>query len=306
MKEFGFKATFAVITSYLGQDRGTFWARMNQIELKTLQENGMEVASHTKTHPHMLNLTHERLIDEIVNSRKVLVRMEFNVKTFVYPYGEWNQTIVDYVKEAGYVCARTIKPEAYTIENPDADLRYHIGSWIITNQSLQEFQEILKNVERGKVVVLTYHFISNEAPEETSTPIQNFHEQMKYLKENNFEVILLSEIFKIDEKQSSSPTYLVGIAVGAIATAYSLIVLVRSQQKGSAHFRHIFSPRGSSRIAILELGFQKHPTSVSGNPRPTLSFGVNIEKFSLKHVRSSFSAKISEAFSSTPLIFSIF
>lgn len=70
LKEFGFKATFAIITDYVGLDRGTPRARMNHTELKELQNSGMEIASHTKTHPHMLNLTREKLINEIANSRK--------------------------------------------------------------------------------------------------------------------------------------------------------------------------------------------------------------------------------------------
>jgi peptidoglycan/xylan/chitin deacetylase (PgdA/CDA1 family) len=101
----------------------------------------MEIASHTKTHPHMLNLTHERLIDEILNSKKALTQLGFNVKTFVYLNKEWTQTIIGYVKEAGYKYARTIKPEAYTTENQDANARYHIGSWTITNQTLEEFKK---------------------------------------------------------------------------------------------------------------------------------------------------------------------
>ncbi len=85
LKNFGFKATFAVITEYIGLDRGTSKARMNLSELKELQNSGMEIASHTKTHPHMLNLTHKKLIDEIANSKKALTQLGFNVETFVYP-----------------------------------------------------------------------------------------------------------------------------------------------------------------------------------------------------------------------------
>lgn len=234
LKEFEFKATFAVITDHIGQDRGTFWARMNLDELKMLQENGMEIASHTKSHPNMLNLTHERLIDEIANSKKALAQLGFNVKTFVYPYGEWNQTIIQQVKEAGYTCARTITPETYAIENLDANVRYHIGSWAVTNQSLREFQEILKNTGKGRIIVLTYHFISNEAPKETATPTRNFYEQMKYLKENGYEIVLLSEIFDTnDEKHFWSFLQLLGIT----ATTCILITFLIWKHKSAARFR---------------------------------------------------------------------
>jgi peptidoglycan/xylan/chitin deacetylase (PgdA/CDA1 family) len=231
LKEFGFKATFAVITDYIGLDRETFKGRMNHTELKELQNSGMEIASHTKTHPHMLNLTHERLVDEIANSKKALTQLGFNVKTFVYPHGEWNQTIIGYVKEAGYTYARTIKPEAYTIKNQDANARYHIGSWTITNQTLEEFQKILSNANESTVIVLTYHHITNDGPQETSTPTKNFREQMKYLKENNFQVVLLSELFTTNEKPSWGLPQLTGIAVGVLAAACGIIAFQKWKRK---------------------------------------------------------------------------
>ncbi|MGB9854759.1 MAG: polysaccharide deacetylase family protein [Candidatus Bathyarchaeales archaeon] len=231
LKNFRFKATFAVVTDYIGLDRGTPKARMNQTELWELQNSGMEIASHTKTHPHMLNLTHERLIDEIVNSKNALTQLGFNVKTFVYPHGEWNQTVIGYVKEAGYTCARTIKPEAYTIENQDANTCYHIGSWPITNQTLEEFKKILEHANKSTVIVLTYHHIADESPKETSTPIKNFHEQMKYLKENSFEVVLLSELLTSNGNPSWSLPQLAVTAVLVLATACGIIAFQKWKRK---------------------------------------------------------------------------
>ena len=91
----------------------------------------------------MLNLTHDQLRGEIIASKNVLTQLGFNVKTFVYPYSELNSTVIEYVKEAGYVCGRTLTPETYLLENSDPTAKYHIGSWSITNQSLDNFQQIL-------------------------------------------------------------------------------------------------------------------------------------------------------------------
>ena len=192
LKELGFKASFAVITGRIGVDRGTFASRMNIEELKELQAYGMAIACHTKTHPHMLNLTSSQLHEEIVDSKNALAQMGFNVKTFVYPFGEWNDTIVDYVKDAGYVCAREAKPKVFHLNDPDPNARYHICSWQITNQSLAAFKQILLNATEDDVVVLTYHFLSENASKATYISFQNFREQMNYLKEGNFDVVLLS------------------------------------------------------------------------------------------------------------------
>jgi peptidoglycan/xylan/chitin deacetylase (PgdA/CDA1 family) len=200
LKTFGFKASFAVITDSIGLDRGTFAGRMNIYELKELQAYGMDIACHTKTHPHMMNLTSSQLHDEIVDAKDVLTQMEFNVKTFVYPFGEWNLTIVDYVKDAGYVCAREAKPEVYRLNDPDPNSKYCICSWQITNQSLDDFKQILSHATEEEVVVLTYHFLTDEGSKETYISTQNFREQMTYLKENNFDVVLLPEFFALNEE----------------------------------------------------------------------------------------------------------
>lgn len=113
LKEYGFKASFGIIVDYIGLDRGTFWSRMNIGELNELKDYGMEIASYSKSHAHLSNLTDEKLRAEIFGSKDVLASFGFNAKTFVYPYGEWNFTVMDYVKEAGYVCARTVSPEVY-------------------------------------------------------------------------------------------------------------------------------------------------------------------------------------------------
>ena len=219
LKELGFKASFSIITDCIGLDRGTSSSRMNVSEIKELQAYGMDIACHTKTHHHMTNLTHDQLHDEIMASKNVLTQMGFNVKTFVYPFGEWNFTIIDYVKNAGYVCAREAKPEAYSLKDPDPNARYHICSWQITNQSLDDFKQILSHATESEVVVLTYHHISDEKPPETSIPVQNFHEQMMYLKDNNFKVVLLPELFEINEKPLwILPHFIVMITVIGLAT----------------------------------------------------------------------------------------
>jgi peptidoglycan/xylan/chitin deacetylase (PgdA/CDA1 family) len=232
LKELGFKASFAIITDYIGMDRGTFCSRMNVTELKELQAYGMDIACHTKNHPHMMNLTGDQLHDEIIASKNVLTQTGFNVKTFVYPFAEWNFTIVDYVKEADYVCARAVKAEAYSIENPDLNARYHVGSWSITNQSLDAVKQILLNATESEVVVLDYHFVSDEGAQATSVPVQNFREQMVYLKENNFTVVLLPELFATNEKPLLTlPDFAVMILVIGVVSVFMGFYLGKRKAK---------------------------------------------------------------------------
>lgn len=143
------------------------------------------------------------------------------------------------MKEAGYRCARTIKPEPYILENQDANVQYRIGSWPITNQTLEEFQKILSNAKESAVIVLTYHHITNEGPQETSTPTKNFREQMKYLKENNFQGVLLAELFTNNGKSLWSLPQLTIVAIGVLAAPCCILAFRKWKLKGAAHFKHV-------------------------------------------------------------------
>ncbi len=227
LKEFGFKASFAITTGSIGLDRGTFAGRMNVEELKELQAHGMDIACHTKTHPHMLNLTSSQLHEEIVDSKNTLAQMGFNVRTFVYAFGEWNDTIVNYVKDAGYVCAREAKPKGYRLNDSDPNARYCICSWQITNQSLDSFKQILSHSTGDEVVVLTYHFLSDNASRETYITVQNFRAQMSYLKENNFSVVLLPDFFVVDEETAWPLPHYVAVILGVGLAIFSTSCYLR-------------------------------------------------------------------------------
>lgn len=197
--EFDFKATFGVITNNIGTGQG-FWKYMDESKLKELASYGMDIACHTKTHADLTaNLTHEQMQQEIVDSKKQLEGLGFKIRTFVYPYCEWNNKAIGYVEEAGYISARSCGgiPQTYYPITNDTKAKYHVPTYPITDQSFWRFQRIVNHASKDSVVCLTYHFISDTGPQQTSTPVQNFYEQMRYLKENGFKVVILSDLVEV-------------------------------------------------------------------------------------------------------------
>jgi peptidoglycan/xylan/chitin deacetylase (PgdA/CDA1 family) len=191
-----FKATFGVITGSIGKGHG-LWEYMDEKELKELAKYGMDIGGHTRTHPNLTeNLTDEQLQEEIIDSKKHLEKMGFEVTTMVYPYYAWDDRVIKYVREAGYTCARSgwSHEGAYDLTTADPEARYHVSAWQITRQDMSRFQFIVSKASRQSVVSLVYHFISNTGPEETSTPVANFQAQMSYLKEAGFTVVPLPDL----------------------------------------------------------------------------------------------------------------
>jgi hypothetical protein len=194
----GFKATFGIITDYIGTG-SDIWEYIDVKEIRKLAKYGMDIGSHTKTHPHLTHdLSDRQLTEEIIGSKVHLEKSGFHVRTFVYPYCEWDERIIGYVKQAGYTCARGCRWNAdfYNLDTSDTDARFHVASRSIVQHNFDQFKSVVDKAGNRNVVCLTYHFISDIGPESTSTPVSNFVEQMRYLKENGFTVVLLPDLIE--------------------------------------------------------------------------------------------------------------
>jgi len=75
-------------------------------DIHTLSSTGMEIGSHTISHPNLLTLSHSELFDEIQNSRRSLEKLAGReISAFSYPYGKrnaFNRKVKAQVKDSGY------------------------------------------------------------------------------------------------------------------------------------------------------------------------------------------------------------
>ena len=65
--------------------------------------------------------------------------MGFKVSTFVYPYYEWDDQVIAYVKKANYACARSGRPEEkpFDLSLANSDERYYIPDYQIFDQNFE-------------------------------------------------------------------------------------------------------------------------------------------------------------------------
>lgn len=105
LEKYGFSATVFVITEKIGQKNYLSWE-----DIKELPQKGIEVAAHTKTHPHLNLLSVEKIDEEVIASKEILENeLGFKVHFFSYPYGIYNDQIIERLKKAGYLGAVTLK-----------------------------------------------------------------------------------------------------------------------------------------------------------------------------------------------------
>lgn len=105
LQKYGFVGTFFIIT-----DRVTFgepaYATWDQIV--EMHKAGMDIQSHTRTHPDLRGLSEEQLLWQILGSREALeARMDKQVRFFCYPAGRHDANTIRALQQYGYWAAVT-------------------------------------------------------------------------------------------------------------------------------------------------------------------------------------------------------
>jgi peptidoglycan/xylan/chitin deacetylase (PgdA/CDA1 family) len=108
LREFGFQGTFYVTVGFLGR-RGY----LSRAQLRELGDLGLEVGSHSMTHPYLTDLSDEQLIDELAGSKRELEQIVGRpIHHFSCPGGRWDQRVVAKAKQASYHSLSTSRASA--------------------------------------------------------------------------------------------------------------------------------------------------------------------------------------------------
>jgi len=80
-------------------------------QVEQLADEGMEIASHTLTHPHLARIGDEEVRRELGESRRILeARIAKPVTRISYPHGSFDQRTERIAEETGYTSAFTSQP----------------------------------------------------------------------------------------------------------------------------------------------------------------------------------------------------
>ena len=122
LRDLDLPITLGVVTEHVGTTNR--WGGRDQAGIPTLplmdwdglaealDSKVVEIANHTRTHPHLPTLDRDALHDEVEGARDELrARLGVETETFVYPYGELSETVVQVVS-GGYSRALTTRLDA--------------------------------------------------------------------------------------------------------------------------------------------------------------------------------------------------
>ncbi len=110
----GFKAVAYIVSGFVGQTRYVTPAQVVQLD-----QNGIEIASHTVDHANLARSSYGSVMHELVDSKRALENLLGHpVLDFAYPSGMFNGQAVALVERAGYDTAVTT---LFSIDHSVAD-----------------------------------------------------------------------------------------------------------------------------------------------------------------------------------------
>lgn len=130
LQQRGMRATWFIVSGSIGQsprwpaDGRPPGRLLNAAELRDMQENGMEIGSHTVNHVRLTEADDASLVRELSDSKASLEDLlGCAVDSFAYPYGACDKRSAAAVKQAGYAAACTTRTGWALRDNTPYQLR---------------------------------------------------------------------------------------------------------------------------------------------------------------------------------------
>lgn len=158
LKKYNFSATCYLVSQRIGTsniwdfDKGiTQRPLMTQSEIQEWLNFGLDIGAHTQTHPLLEVLSDQQSQKEIFNSKADLEQIfKVPIKDFCYPFGRFNESLVNMIKEAGYVTATTMSrgraiPESNKLTLPRIPITNHTLPHLFLAKILTKYEDRRNN-----------------------------------------------------------------------------------------------------------------------------------------------------------------
>ncbi len=106
VEQYGFTATFFIVTKNIGSSNSMTWDQLGE-----LADQGNTIGSHTVHHLDMTKLSNALQRSEIQDSKLILEEhLGINITAFCFPSGQYWDSTLNYLSDAGYQLGFTTRP----------------------------------------------------------------------------------------------------------------------------------------------------------------------------------------------------
>ncbi|MBI5787633.1 MAG: polysaccharide deacetylase family protein [Candidatus Schekmanbacteria bacterium] len=135
MDKYGYKATIFISTAFIGDSNR--WEdpafprlkMMNRDQIMELAKRGHTIGGHTHGHINMAAQDLTKVKEDLAAARRFLFQdIKSKFIPFAYPFGKYNQNIIDLIQQEGYSCAVTAG--GFWGNNP------HISKWELRREDI--------------------------------------------------------------------------------------------------------------------------------------------------------------------------
>ena len=151
-------ATFYISSGLIGDSAHLTWE-----QLAGLYADGNEIGGHGLTHTRLTRLSSAALRQEVCGDRLNLFNHGFQPSSFAYPFGSYNSTTIQALKDCGYNSGRTVAMGPDTI--PPADpYATEAMTLVKSSTSLATIQGWITQAEQsgaGWVQLIFHHVCDN-------------------------------------------------------------------------------------------------------------------------------------------------
>jgi peptidoglycan/xylan/chitin deacetylase (PgdA/CDA1 family) len=195
LKQYGMTMTLGVIGNYVDKGAPSYEPAsrfMHRSEIQELVDSlGIEIASHSLSHPFLTRLDSAAAWQEISGS-KVLLESLFgvNVVTFAYPYGDMNQRVREMTRVAGYRMGRAVRPGLPNFwvdpfRLPTVELR--------TDVRLDSLEQLI--AERSVTIILVHQILESPVAY-TQWSLADFRNLVDWLDRTGVQVTTLAALYQ--------------------------------------------------------------------------------------------------------------
>jgi peptidoglycan/xylan/chitin deacetylase (PgdA/CDA1 family) len=186
--------TFYIVSGFTGTD-----GYMTEDQLRGLHEDGNEIGGHTLDHRNLMETRGEELKRQVCENRSDLMALGFDVVSFAYPYGHYDDESKQVVKDCGFSNARAVSGGPESVPPGDA-YTLRAMPYIVTDVDVSKMIRYARGVEKegGGWVIYVFHHVCDNC-DQYSVDIGTFTEFVFWLKEAEANGLVVKTVGEVIE-----------------------------------------------------------------------------------------------------------